>query len=143
MDIFSRMVFKWGEVDDSLLYRSRMDLLKTHKEGLKMKTQGYQWMKANKLNTADRIVKVDPKGKYTVSESSEFNLGKVDAIWVVASSENPFPDTSLNPISHGIFCCGRLHPPLLKIHFGVSEPNSFLHSHLYIYRQLKSKRTSF
>ena len=34
-------------------------------------------------------------------------------------------------------------PPLWKIHFGVSEPNSFLQRHLYIYSQLKSKRTSF
>ena len=99
MDIVSRMVFEWGEVDDSLLYGSRMDQLETHKEGLKMKSQGYQWMKANKLNTPDWIVKVDPKGKYTVSESSEFNLGKVDTIWVVASSENPFPDTSLKKLA--------------------------------------------
>ena len=29
-----------------------------------------------------------------------------------------------------------------KIQFGVSEPNYSLHSHLYIYRQLKSQRTS-
>ena len=56
-------------------------------------------MKANKLNTTDRIVKVDPKGKYTVSESSEFNLDKVDTIWVVTSSENPFPDTSLKKLA--------------------------------------------
>ena len=32
--------------------------------------------------------------------------------------------------------------PLMKINFGVSEPISFLHSHLYIYKKLKSKRTS-
>ena len=54
----------------------------------------------------------------------------------------------VNPISHSIFFSwlprgrGWITPPLWKIHFGVSEPNSFLHSHLYIYRQLKSKRTS-
>ena len=41
-------------------------------------------------------------------------------------------------LSHG---GGRITPPSWKIHFGLAEPN-FLHSHLYIYRQLKSKRTS-
>ena len=99
MDIVSRMVKEWGEVDDSLLYGSRMDVLDTCKDGLKLKTEGYQWMKANKLNSSDKIVRVDPKGKYTISESSEFNLGKVDKLWVVASSENPFPDTSLKRLA--------------------------------------------
>ena len=99
MDIVSRMVMEWGEVDESLLYGSRLDLLETHKDGLKLKTQGYQWMKANKLNTSDKIVRVDPKGKYTISESPEFTLGKVDKLWVVASSDNPFPDTSLKKLA--------------------------------------------
>ena len=52
----------------------------------------------------------------------------------------------LNHIPHGIFFLwtpGGFHLPLWKIHFGVSEPNSFLHRHLYIYRHLKSKRTRF
>ena len=56
-------------------------------------------------------------------------------------------NTQLNPISQGTFLSwlprGGDSTPLWKIHFGVSEPKSFLHSHLYIYRQLKSKRTSF
>jgi hypothetical protein len=38
---------------------------------------------------------------------------------------------------------GGWNPPSIwKIHFGMSEPNSFWHSHLYIYGQLKSRRTS-
>ena len=35
---------------------------------------------------------------------------------------------------------GWIPPPLLKTHFGVSDPNSFLHSKLYIYKELRSKR---
>ena len=99
MDIVTRMVMEWGEVDDSLLFGSRMDLLESNKDGLKLKTQGYQWLKASKVTNSDRILRVDPRGKYTVSESPEFNLGKVDAIWVVASSENPFPDQCLKKLA--------------------------------------------
>ena len=48
-----------------------------------------------------------------------------------------------NPILHGIFFL-RLprEVGLWTIHFKVSGPNSFLHSYLYIYLKLKSKRTS-
>ena len=99
MDIVAKMVEEWGEVDDSILFTSRMELLETDRDGLKLKTQGYQWLKSNKAASSDRIVKVDPRGKYTVSESAEFNLGKVDSIWVVASSENPFPDSSLKKLA--------------------------------------------
>ena len=31
-------------------------------------------------------------------------------------------------------------PPLVKMHLEVSEANSFLHSHWYIYKELRSKR---
>ena len=43
----------------------------------------------------------------------------------------------LNPIRLGIW---DLWVTLLKTHFGVSDPNSFLHSKLYIYKELRSKR---
>ena len=42
----------------------------------------------NKTAGPGHIIKVDPKGKYTVSESSEHGLGKVDSLWVVSSSSN-------------------------------------------------------
>lgn len=53
MDIVSRMVLEYGEVEDSLLYGSRMDWLSTSSDGLKLKTQGYQWSKAIKLGTSE------------------------------------------------------------------------------------------
>ena len=99
MNIVDRMVREWGDVDDSLLFGSRLQFLEKDRDGLKTKTQGYQWMLANKLRVADRIVKVDPKGKYTVSESEEFSLGKVDAIWVVASSNNTLNETNLKKLA--------------------------------------------
>ena len=56
-------------------------------------------MIANKKGIADRKVKVEPKGKYTISEFKEFNLGKVDAIWVVASSSNTLKETNLKKLA--------------------------------------------
>ena len=35
----------------------------------------------------DTILRINPKDKYTVSESSEFLLGKVSKLWAVTSSE--------------------------------------------------------
>jgi hypothetical protein len=99
MDIVARMIDEWGQVDDSLLFGSRMEMLYKDRSGLKLRTDGYQWMKLNKARTSDRIIKVDPRGKYTVSESSEFNLGKVDQIWVVASSENSMTNLSLKQLA--------------------------------------------
>ena len=59
-------------------------------------------------------------------------------VWAQEKRENSI-DCSIetkafNPIPHGIFFCvaptgGGIHPPLWKIHFEVSEPNSCLHSH--------------
>ena len=51
------------------------------------------------FRTSDRIIKVDPRGKYTVSESDEFDLGKVEQIWVVASSENSMTNLSLKQLA--------------------------------------------
>ena len=84
MNLVDRMVKEWSMVDDSLLFSDRMGLFKD-RSGLKMRTDGYQWMKQCKAKGSDTIIKVDPRGKYTVSESSEFNLGKVEQLWVVAT----------------------------------------------------------
>ena len=62
-------------------------MLYKDRSGVKLRTDGYQWMKLNKVRTSDRIIKVDPRGKYTVSGSSEFNLGKVDQIWQVQRTQ--------------------------------------------------------
>ena len=35
----------------------------------------------------DTILRINPKDKYTVSESSEFMLGKLANLWAVNSSE--------------------------------------------------------
>ena len=56
-------------------------------------------MKQTKVKASDKIIKVDPRGKYTISESSEFQLGKVDQIWVVASSDNSLTDMSLKRLA--------------------------------------------
>ena len=85
MDIVLRMVKEWSKEPD-ILNKSRAEMLFNPKDGLKLRTDGYQWLKSNKAGTADRIISVKPENKYTVSE--EFGLSKVDNLWVVASSSN-------------------------------------------------------
>ena len=50
-----------------------------------LKTAGYQWYKLNK-NKPNRIMRIDPKDKYTVFEAPEFLLGSVSNLWAIASS---------------------------------------------------------
>jgi hypothetical protein len=85
MDIVVRMIKEWSKQPD-ILSKSRTEMLFNPKDGLKLRTDGYQWLKSNKAGSADRIICVKPDNKYTVSE--EFGLGQVDNLWVVASSSN-------------------------------------------------------
>ena len=97
MTIVIRMVEDFGKKDDNILFSPRIDLLDDpeFRHGLKLNTEGYQWLKLNKVGVADRILSINKTGKYTVSESTEFQLGKVDQLWAVTSSSNTFPDQSL------------------------------------------------
>ena len=79
------MVNEWSLEDDSLLSKDRLALLDTPPGGLKLKTDGYQWYKENNFKP-NRIFTVTPRGRYTVSEDPQFLLGKVDNLWLVASS---------------------------------------------------------
>ena len=85
MDIVSRMINEWSR-EPSILNKPRVETLFNPKDGLKLRTDGYQWLKSNKAGSADRIICVKPDNKYTVSK--EFGLGDVDNIWVVTSSSN-------------------------------------------------------
>ena len=80
------LVKDWSEADDKLLESSRLAMLEGEKDSLSLKTAGYHWFMQNKSGT-DKIIRINPAGKYTVSESKEFNLGKVINIWAVNSSE--------------------------------------------------------
>ena len=97
MNIVLRMIEDFGKIDDSLLFLPRISLL-DHSEfrnGLKLKTEGYQWLKSNKVGLSDRILCINKAGKYTVSEALEFQLGNVDQLWAVASSSNALTGKSL------------------------------------------------
>ena len=63
---------------------------------LNLKTAGFQWLKANQ-NKPGRILQINPAGKYTVSESSELQFGKVSKIWAV-SSQSDSSDKSLKDL---------------------------------------------
>ena len=84
---YSRMVHEWSLKDDCLLFSNRLSLLHNSIDGLKMRTEGYQWYQKNKLGS-DKIICVHPWNKYTVTESLEFCLGKVENIWVVNSKSD-------------------------------------------------------
>ena len=78
MRVMLRLVKEWAEKDDIFLTSSRLSVLHKDVNGLKLRTEGYQWFKQNKSGS-DKIIKINPTGKYTVSE--EFDLGKVDNLW--------------------------------------------------------------
>ena len=71
--VMKRMVEEWSEEDDSLIMSSRLKGFSGEINSLSLKTDGYQWFKANQLKP-DRMIRINPKGKYTVSESLEFQL---------------------------------------------------------------------
>ena len=63
-----------------------------------MRTEGYQWYKITK-GTAGQIIKVDVRGKYTVGESIEHQLGQVSNLWTLRSSSNKILDIPLKRLS--------------------------------------------
>ena len=95
--IVQRMVEDFSKQDDKILFAKRIDMLEDSefREGLKSKTEGYQWLKSMKVGAGDKILCIQKGKKYTVAESSEFQLGKVDQIWAVTSSSNSLTEVSL------------------------------------------------
>ena len=85
--VMMRLVKEWSEDDDILLNNPRVAILHNDENALKMRTEGYQFYRKTKFDS-DKILKINPKGKYTVSESEEFLLGKVDNLWSVDSSND-------------------------------------------------------
>ena len=86
MDIVGRMISEWSERDDTLLNGRRMDMLSSDPNGLRLKTEGFQWWKSQKIGTS-KIFKVNPKDKFTILGTS-YSDRNVDWIWVVESSVN-------------------------------------------------------
>ena len=69
------LVKDWSEADDKLLESSRLAMLEGEKDSLSLKTAGYHWFMQNKSGT-DKIIRINPAGKYTVSESKRIQFGK-------------------------------------------------------------------
>ena len=91
------MVDDFSKQDDKILFAKRIDMLEDSefREGLKSKTEGYQWLKSMKVGAGDKILCIQKGKKYTVAESSEFQIGKVDQIWAVTISSNSLTEVSL------------------------------------------------
>ena len=73
LSVLARLVSEWSEEDDHLLNSSRLAALYGELNSLSLRTSGYQWYRVNKVGT-DKILRINPEGKYTVSDSSEFNM---------------------------------------------------------------------
>ena len=73
---FTILLKDWSEEADTILESCRLARLHGDKDSLALRTAGYQWYMMNNVGQ-DKIIRINPKGKYTVSESSEFSLGKV------------------------------------------------------------------
>ena len=86
VSVLANLVTEWSEEDDKLLESSRIATLHGEKDSLSLRTNGYQWYKSNKM-ASDKGLRINPKEKYSVSESSEFLLGKVTNLWAINSSE--------------------------------------------------------
>ena len=80
-----RMVKEWAEEDDHLLNSPRLAMLDKQVNSLKLRTEGYQWLRKNRCQSG-KILKINPQGKFTVSE--DFGLGNVDNLWSVDSSND-------------------------------------------------------
>ena len=86
VSVLANLVTEWSEEDDKLLESSRIATLHGEKDSLSLRTNGYQWYKSNKM-ASDKGLRINPKEKYSVSESSEFLLGKVTNLVAINSSE--------------------------------------------------------
>ena len=88
----SRFVSEVSDEDDRLLVLPRLSALEGERDSLALKTAGYQWYQCNKTGT-DKILRINPKNRYTVSEST--GLGKVTNIWAVNSTSGLESGTTL------------------------------------------------
>ena len=92
LSVMARLVTEVSDDDDRLLVSPRTAVLHGERDSLSLRTGGYQWFQANKTGM-DKIIRIDTKNKYTVSEA--FDLGKVDNLWVVSSTAGLKSGTSL------------------------------------------------
>ena len=92
LSVLARLVHEVSEEDDRLLVSSRLAVLHGERDSLSLRTGGFQWYQVNKTDSG-KILRIDPKNKYTVSES--FGLGEVTNLWAVNSTEGLKSGTSL------------------------------------------------
>ena len=67
---------------------------------------------------------------------------QVNIIWDATHEELLYTDPA-SEISGSPEGGGFHPPPIWKTHFGVSDPNYFLHSQVYIYKELRPKTLDF
>ena len=95
-EVLILLVTEWSDEDVRLLESPRLAGLHGEENSLSLKTRGYHFYQKMKLKPNEWILKIkNPKDKYTVSESEEFNLGEVSALWAVRSSAGSKSDKSL------------------------------------------------
>ena len=69
VSVLHNLVKDWSEESDKLLESSPLAVLHGEKDSLSLRTAGYQWYRLNNVG-ADKIIRINPKDRYTVSESA-------------------------------------------------------------------------
>ena len=103
-----RMVQEWAMEDNSLLGSERKAALFAPKDGLKLRTDGYEWFRNHRSNNNYAEIKVSGKNVKTLQEN-------VSTLWAVPSSNTNHSDQSLK----------ELAKHRLKTRFDVSNMKSF------------------
>ena len=91
-DMMLRMVNEWSLEDLSLLDGDRKDVLWTKPDGLKIRSDGYQWFMDHKSNQNYCEIK-------TANTNIKTTLENVSAIWAIPSSKSKLSELTLRELA--------------------------------------------
>ena len=112
-DVMLRMVHEWSLEDNSLLGSERRSVLFSKPDGLKMRSNGYQWYIDHRSNNNYAEIKLQGKTLQTL-------LPNVTSIWAVPStnsklSELPLKELAKNRLSSRFETSSRNFDEFMKI----------------------------
>ena len=91
-DVMLRMVHEWSLEDSSLLGTERKNILFSKPDGLKMRSNGYEWFNDHKSNNYYAEIKIQGKKIKTLMKN-------VSSIWAIPSSQTKQSELTLKEIA--------------------------------------------
>ena len=91
-DVMLRMVHEWSLEDNSLLGAERKNILFSKPDGLKMRSNGYQWYNDHKSNNNYAEIKLQGRNVQTLMKN-------VSSIWAIPSSQTKQSELALKDIA--------------------------------------------